>query len=159
MHERNLAKELSLLATEVDSLAKALVQAEAERARETELRRRAEAEVQELRLQLQQARRRAKAAERELAGTNARIDSAEHRFDVNERELRARLKQEEEAKKVLRHEVEQIERERRALEVNLSEVLANLRHAAQEADHSRAASRPAADDATLVPSRPVDAGW
>ena len=159
MPERNLAKELSLLATDVDSLAKALVQAEAERAREAELRQRADADVQELRLQLRQARRRANAAERELAGSNARIEAAEHGHEVNERELRARLKETEEAKKVLRHEVEQIERERRALELNLSEVLANLRHAAQEADHSRVASLPDADEATLVTTRPVDTGW
>jgi chromosome segregation ATPase len=154
MNERNLAKELSLLATEVDSLAKALVRKEAERAREAELRKRADAVVQELREQLRQASRRANAAERELAGTNARIESAEHSHEVNERELRARLEQTEEAKKVLRHEVEQVERERRALELNLSQVLANLRHAAQETDRSRAA-----DEATLVQSHPADNGW
>jgi multidrug efflux pump subunit AcrA (membrane-fusion protein) len=159
MAERNLAKELALLATEVDSLAKALVQKEAERAREAELRERAEADAQDLREQLRQARRRANAAERELAGSNARIESAEHSHEVNERELRARLKQAEETKKVLRHEVEQIERERRALELNLREVLANLRHAGQEADHSRVASRPTADEATLVPPHPADNGW
>src|SRR5438067_11223381 len=103
MDERNLGKELALLATEVDSLAKALVQAEAERARELERRERADASVEELRQQLRHARRRASAAERELAGMNSKMDSAEHRAEVNERELRARLKQAEEAKKVLRH--------------------------------------------------------
>jgi chromosome segregation ATPase len=154
MQVPSLAKELSLLATQVDSLEKALVQKEAERAREAELRRRADADGQELRQQLQQARRRANAAERELAGSNARIESAEHSYEVNERELRARLKQSEEAKKVLRHEVEQVERERRALELNLRQVLDNLRHAAQETDRSRPA-----DEATLVQSRPADNGW
>ena len=159
MNERNLAKELSLLATEVDSLAKALVRKEAERAREAELRKRADADAQELRQQLRQARRRANAAERELAGSNARIESAEHSHEVNERELRVRLRQAEDAKKVLRHEVEQAERERRALELNLREVLANLRHAAQEADHTRVGTRPAADEATLVSTQPPDNGW
>ena len=159
MSERNLAKELALLATEVDSLEKALVLAEAERAREAERRKRADANVRELRQQLRHARDRAKAAERELAGVNARMDAAEHSAEVNERELRARLKQADEAKKVLRHEVEQIERERRALELNLREVLANLLQAGQEADHSRAGSPAVVDEATLVTRRPADNGW
>ena len=159
MNERNLAKELSLLATEVDSLAKALVQKEAERAREAKLRGRADADAQELRQQLRQARRRANAAERELARSTTRIESAEHSHEVNERELRMRLSESEDAKKVLRHEVEQAERERRALELNLREVLANLRHAGQEADETRITARPAADESTLVPSQPADNGW
>lgn len=159
MNQRNLGKELALVATEVDSLGKALVLAEAERAREAERRKRADANVQELRQQLRHARERAKAAERELAGVNARMDATEHSAEVNERELRARLRQADEAKKVLRHEVEQIERERRALELNLREVLANLRRAGQEADHSRVRSPAAADEATMVTPRPADNGW
>ena len=82
MHEPDLAQRLSLLATEVDSLAKALVQAQAERAREAERKKRADAEAEQ-----------------------------------------------------------------------------HLRHAAQEAQHSRGASPSVVDEATLVPSREPDNGW
>jgi chromosome segregation ATPase len=143
-----IAKEIALLATEVDSLEKALVQAQAERARELKRRERAEADAQQLRLQLRHARERANAAERELANATAKIEAA-----------RDSAKQSDEAKKVLRHEVEQIERERRALELNLREVLANLRQAGQRAEGSQAAPRTAPDEATLVQSRPSDNGW
>lgn len=159
MHEPDLARKLSLLATEVDSLAKALVQAQAERAREAERKKRADAEAEQLRQDLRHARRRAKAAERELARLSGSIEATAHRAKTSQRELQARLEDAEQAKKVLHHEVEQIERERRALELNLREVLENLRHAAQEAQHSRGASRSVVDEATLVPSREPDNGW
>lgn len=159
MHEPDLARKLSLLATDVDSLAKALVQAQAERAREQVHRKRADARAEELSQQLRQARRRAKAAERELATLSASTDATEHRAQTTERELRERLEQEEQAKTVLRHEVERIERERRALALNLREVLGNLRSAAQEAQQARVADRGAADDVTLMPSRTLDTGW
>jgi hypothetical protein len=61
----------------------------------------------------------------------------------------------EQTKKVLRHELEQTERERKALELNYQEVLQNLRHAAREARTS-VDVRPVADDVTLVPG---DNGW
>ena len=67
MPERSLAKELALLATEVDSLAKTLSLAQAEQARDAERCTRADAKAEELRQQLGHARRRAKIAERELA--------------------------------------------------------------------------------------------
>ena len=143
-----VAKEIALLATQVDSLEKALVQAQAERARELKRRERAEADAQELREQLRHARQRANAAERELANASAKIEVAEDH-----------AKQSDDAKRVLRHEVEQIERERRALELNLREVLGNLRQAGQRAEHSPAASRTAPDEVTLVQSRPTDNGW
>ena len=159
MHEPDLARRLSLLATEVDSLAKALVQAQAERAREAERKKRAAAEAEQLRQELRHARRRAKAAERELARLSGSIEDTAHRAKTSQRELQAQLEDAEQAKKVLHDEVEQIERERRALELNLREVLGNLRHAAQEAQHSRSMSRSVADEATLVPSREPDNGW
>ena len=159
MHEPDLARRLSLLATEVDSLAKALVQAQTERAREAERKKRADAEAEQLRQELRHARRRAKAAERELARLSGSIEATAHRAKTSQRELQARLEDAEQAKKVLHDEVEQIERERRALELNLREVLGNLRHAAQEAQHSRSMSRSVADEATLVPSREPDNGW
>jgi chromosome segregation ATPase len=151
MTKRDIPKELTLLATEVDSLGKALALANAERAREGELRRRAEADAQELRQRLRHANRRAKAAERELADISATTESAAHTAESRERDLLEQLDQAEQAKRVLRHEVEQTERERRSLELNLREVLGNLRHAAQEAHASR--------DATLVPPVPSDNGW
>ena len=153
--EENIAQKLSLLATQVDSLAKARVLAEAERDREASRRTRVEAEAEELRAELRQARRRAKAAERALAKLAANSEATVHTAEINERELRARLDDAEQAKKVLRHEVEQTERERRALEVHLREVLRNLRHAARDAQHTR----PAVDEVTLVPSRAPDNGW
>lgn len=159
MTERNLAAELSLLATEVDSLAKALAQARAELARETKRRQQAEKHAEELRQQLQHARRRAKTAERELVQATASIEATAHSTEVHERELRVRLEQAQRANAVLEHEVERTESERRALELNLQEVLGNLRHAAQEARESRATSRATGEEATLVPGRRSDDSW
>src|ERR671930_2651889 len=79
--ERNLAAELSLLATDVDSLAKALAQAQAELAHEREHRRQEQLQAEELRQQLRQARRRAKAAEQEVVKVGADADAAAHRAE------------------------------------------------------------------------------
>ncbi len=158
MNEQSLAKELSLLATEVDSLEKSLVQAKAEWANEAELGKRADVDAQELRQQLRHARQRAKAAEHELAHLSARVEAIEHAAQAREGELREQLDQAEQAKRILRHEVEQTERERRALELNYREVLANLRRAAQEA-RAPDSARPAAEEAALVPPGPDDNGW
>ena len=155
MDERNLAAELSLLATEVDSLAKTIVQAKAERAREADSRAKAETHAEELRQQLRHARRRATTAERELAKLTAAAQADAHAAQVRERELQARLDQAQQANALLRHEVEEIEGERRALEQNLRDVLGNLRHAAQKAAQSRVALR---DEATHV-AGPADNGW
>ncbi len=157
MNERSLAKELSLLATEVDSVEKSLVQAKAERANEAELGKRAEVDAQELRQQLRHARQRAKTAEHELAHLSARVEAIEHAARARESELREQLDQAEQAKRILRHEVEQTERERRALELNYREVLGNLRSAAQEA-RAPAVAQPA-EEAALVPPGPRDNGW
>jgi hypothetical protein len=75
-----------------------------------------------------------------------------------ERELQARLEDAIQANQQLWQEVERKERERRAPEVNLRDVLGNLRHAAQEAGNSRVVAR-APEEATLVPPRPSDDGW
>jgi chromosome segregation ATPase len=156
MTQQNLAAELSLLATEADSVEKALVQARAELARERDRRTRAEAQSQELREQLALARRRAETAERELGKISSSIEAEAHKNRVRQRELQARLDQAQEVNEVLKHDLEQTESERRALETNLHEVLGNLRHAAQKAGPRLGT---VAEDATLVPSHTPDNGW
>jgi chromosome segregation ATPase len=158
MTQQNLAAELSLLATEADSVEKALVQARAELAREREHRKRAEAQSQDLREQLALARKRAEMAERELGKISSSIEAERHKARVRQREVQARLEQAQEVNEVLKHDLEQTENERRALETNLHEVLGNLRHAAQKAG-PRLGTAPTAEDATLVPSQAPDNGW
>jgi chromosome segregation ATPase len=157
MTERNLAGELALLATEVDSLAKALVQAQAELAREADRRNRADTKAEQLRNELGHARRRAQAAERELGTLTAGIQASAHTAQVHQRELEARLQQTQQANEQLRQEVQRKERQRHTLEVNLREVMENLRNAAQEAQSSNVVAE--VEEATLVPSRPDQIGW
>ncbi|HZO09517.1 MAG TPA: hypothetical protein VFC77_09065 [Myxococcota bacterium] len=159
MSEQTIARDLTLLATEVDSLEKRLVQAQAEQAHASERRKRADAQAEKLRQELRQARRRAKAAERELAKLSAGVGATEHRARSTERELREQLEQEQQRNEVLAHEVERVEAERRTLQRNLREVLGNLRHAAQEARGSRAHPPETLDEATLVSVRRPDVGW
>jgi chromosome segregation ATPase len=159
MSERSKAQELALLATEVDSLEKALVLAQTEQVHESERRKRADVQAEKLRQELRHARRRAKAAERELASLSAGVGATEHRAQSTERELREQLEQEQQRNEVLQHEVERVEAERRTLQRNLREVLGNLRHAAQEARGSRARSAETLDEATLVSVRRPDVGW
>jgi chromosome segregation ATPase len=150
--ERNLAGELALLATEVDSLAKELARAKAELARERDCRQRADSRADELREQLGHAQRRARTAERELGRRNASITATAHTNEVTQRELQARLDVAMHESEQLRQDVERKERQRRALEANLREVMGNLRHAAQEARASSTATPAAApEEATLVP--------
>ena len=158
MTQQNLAAELSLLATEADSVEKARVQARAELDRDRERRKKVEAQSQELREQLTLARKRAETAERELGKISSSVEAESHKARVRYRELQARLEQAQQVNEVLKHELEQTETERRALETNLQEVLGNLRHAAQKAG-PRLGTAPTAEDATLVPSRPPDTGW
>src|SRR5262249_4422976 len=66
--------------------------------------------------------------------------------------------QAQQANEVLRHEVEQTESERKAMEANLREVLGNLRHAAKQTGRSRPSSLPG-EEATLIPSSRPDNGW
>jgi chromosome segregation protein len=157
--ERNLAGELALLATEVDSLAKELARAKAELARERDCRNRADSKAEELREELGHARRRARVAERELGRLNASAAAAAHAAETHQRELQARLDVSLHENGQLQQDVERKERQRRALEANLREVMENLRNAAQEARGS-SASIPAAapEEATLVPPRRGD-GW
>jgi chromosome segregation ATPase len=133
MTERNLAGELALLATEVDSLAKALAHAQAELARESARRVRAEADAEDLREQLAQTRQRAKAAEREVGKLAAGMEAGAHDFGARERELEKRLEQAHAGNERLRQELERNEAQRRALEASLHDVMKNLRNAAQEA--------------------------
>jgi chromosome segregation ATPase len=150
--ERNLAGELALLATEVDSLAKELARAKAELARERDCRQRADSRADELREQLGHAQRRARTAERELGRLNASITATAHANEVTQRELQARLDVAMHESEQLQQDVERKERQRRALEANLREVMGNLRHAAQEARASSTATPAAApEEATLVP--------
>ena len=159
MSEQTIARDLTLLATEVDSLEKRLVQAQTEQAHASERRKRADAQAEKRRQELRQARRRAKAAERELARLSAGVGATEHRARSTERELREQLEQEQQRNEVLAHEVERVEAERRTLQRNLREVLGNLRHAAQEARGSRARPPETLDEATLVSVRRPDVGW
>jgi chromosome segregation ATPase len=159
MSEQTIARDLTLLATEVDSLEKRLVQAQTEQAHASERRKRADAQAEKLRQELRQARRRAKAAERELARLSAGVGATEHRARSTERELREQLEQEQQRNEVLAHEVERVEAERRTLQRNLREVLGNLRHAAQEARGSRTRPPETLDEATLVSVRRPDVGW
>jgi chromosome segregation ATPase len=158
MAQRNLAGELLLLATEADSVEKALVQSRAELAHERERRQRAETQAQKLQEELALARKRAEAAERELGKVSSSVEAETHKTRVRQRELQTRLEQAQEVNEVLKHDLEQTENERRALESNLHEVLGNLRHAAQKAG-PRLGTAPTAEDATLVPSQIPDNGW
>jgi chromosome segregation ATPase len=162
MNERSLAGQLALLATEVDSLEKRLVQAQAERARETERRNRSAAEAEQLREQLRHARRRAHTAERELAKLSAGVEAATHTAQVREHELQTRLDDALQTGEQLRQQLERNERQRHALEVNLRQVMENLRNAAQEAQGSGATPAPLGgwpEEETLVPVRRGDSGW
>ncbi|MGB2952860.1 MAG: hypothetical protein WBB74_05650 [Gaiellaceae bacterium] len=150
MNERNLARELALIATEVDSLAKALVQTKAELAHEAERHRRAQGEANELRQQLRYTRRRAQKAEHEFAKLASSVEAGAHRVDARERELQARLEQTVAANDQLRHEVERKERQRRALEVNLHELMENLRSAAQEVGRTNPAPPSPDEEVTLI---------
>jgi chromosome segregation ATPase len=132
MNERNLAKELAALALEVDSLAKALTLAKAELGGQTAQRVHVERQAADLREQLAHARQRAKAAEREVGKLSAIAKARAHAAEVREHELQTRLREALEASELRRQEVEYKERQRRMLEVNLREVMDNLRNAAQE---------------------------
>src|SRR5262245_22015313 len=133
MNERNLANELAFLATQVDSVTKTLAQREAELSDERSRRQRAEGEVASLREQLTTARQRAKTAEREIGKLSSYGEHERHGAEARERDLRERLAQAEKARDDLRGRLEQKERERQALEVNIRELMANLRHAAVKA--------------------------
>jgi phage shock protein A len=159
MTERNLAKELGLLATEVDSLAKSVAQAKAEAGREADRRKKADATAEQLREELRQAKRRARVSERELGRLSSGIEASTHAAVIQQHELELRLKDLQQANEQLRQEVDMKERQCRTLEANLREVLENLRNAAREAEVSKVVARPVPDEATLVePGRDIG-GW
>jgi chromosome segregation ATPase len=150
--ERNLAGELALLATDVDSLAKDLARAKAELARERDCRHRSDSKAGELREQLGHAQRRARTAERELGRLSANITATAHANEVTQRELQARLDVALHENEQLQQDVERKERQRHALAANLREVMGNLRHAAQEArDSTEGTPADVPEEATLVP--------
>lgn len=130
---RNLARELTDLATEVDSLAKALARTQEELARELTKRQHFEQESVDLAAALAQARQRASSAEQELARLVTEDEKKTHVAQVREHELQTRLNEANAMNEALRREVERKERQRQALEVDLSDVMQNLRHAAAEA--------------------------
>ena len=131
--DRNLSRELALLATEVDSLAKTLARAETELERERRGRREAETELHGLREELAICRQRAKKAESELATLAVKSDRERHAAEVLERELRQQLAVSEQSTEELRASLDHKEGECRALEQNLRELMENLRNAAIEA--------------------------
>jgi predicted nucleic acid-binding Zn-ribbon protein len=133
MTRRSLSSELALLATEVDSLQKALARAEAELETERKRRTKAEVERDDLRQQLALMRQRAKAAERELAKLAVQSEREHHDAEMINRELRSRLDEAGMSRAQLEGALERNERERKALEQNIHELMENLRAAAAEA--------------------------
>jgi chromosome segregation ATPase len=156
---RNLARELMGFATEVDSLMKALARAQEELARELTRRQHFEQEAVDLAAALAHARERATVAERDLARLAGELEKDAQTAQVREHELRTRLSEASQTIERLRRELESKERQRLALETDLSDVMQNLRHAAAEAAwpsrmHTEPPNRPADAD-----SEPTRFGW
>ena len=133
MRRRNLSSELTLLATEVDSVQKRLARAEAELQAERERRTKAEVERDDLRQQLALMRQRAKTAERELPKLAVQIEREHHDAEMINRELHSRLEEAGMSREQLEEALERKEREAEALEQNIHELMENLRVAAAEA--------------------------
>lgn len=133
MSRRNLSSELTLLATEVDSLQKRQARAEAELATEREHRTKAEVERDDLRQQLTLMRQRAKTSERELAKLAVQIEREHHEAEMVNRELHSRLEEAGMSREQLEEALERKQREAAALEQNIHELMENLRVAAAEA--------------------------
>ncbi len=149
---RNLPGELMTLATEVDSLTKALVRAQEELARELTRRQNFEQESIDLAAAVTQARERAKVAERDLGRLAAEFETTTETARVREHELQTRLDEANDMIERLKREVASKERKRVQLETDLSDVMQNLRHAAAEAAWP---SRTVADG----DSEPTQVGW
>ena len=130
---RSPARELMVLATEVDSLAKSLARTQEELAAEVARRRRFEQEAVDLAAALGHARQRAATAERELGRAAAELEAASQTAQVRGHELKTRLSEANQTIERLRHELQRSERQRLVLETDLSDVMQNLRHAAAEA--------------------------
>ena len=123
MSRRNLSSELTLLATEVDSLQKRQARAEAELATEREHRTKAEVERDDLRQQLTLMRQRAKTAERELAKLADQIEREHHEAEMVNRELHSRLEEAGMSREQLEEALERKQREAAALEQNIHELM------------------------------------
>jgi predicted nucleic acid-binding Zn-ribbon protein len=133
MNRRNLSSALALLATDVDSLQKGLARAEAELVTERERRTKAEVERDDLRQQLGLMRQRAKTAERELAKLAVQVEREHHDAEMTNRELQSQLQVVGMSREQLEEALERKERECKALEQNIHELMENLRVAAAEA--------------------------
>ena len=136
MRRRNLSSELTLLATEVDSLQKRLARAEAElnaERRADVLDRMSLERADDLRQQLALMRQRAKTAERELAKLAVQIEREHHDAEMINHELHTRLEDAGMSREQLEEALERKEREAAALEQNIHELMENLRVAAAEA--------------------------
>jgi len=161
MDDRNIAGQLALLATEVDSLAKTLVRTQEELTRETDRRTKADTKAEELRTELGHTRRRAQTAERELGRFTASIEATAHTERAQREALEQRLQQALKSNEQLRKDLQRKESERHTMEVNLREVMTNLRSAAREVHGSKVIPPVIRDEEekTLVPTRPQDIGW
>ena len=87
--------------------------------------------------ELGHAKKRAQTAERELGKFTASIEATAHAEQTRRQELEARLQQALQTNEQLRKDVERKERERHTMELNLREVMENLRTAAQEVTAQR----------------------
>jgi chromosome segregation ATPase len=133
MNRRNLSSALALLATDVDSLQKGLARAESELETERERRTKAEVERDDLRQQLGLMRQRAKTAERELAKLAVQVEREHHDAEMTNRELQSQLEVVGMSREQLEEALQRKERECKALEQNIHELMENLRVAAAEA--------------------------
>jgi chromosome segregation ATPase len=155
---RNLARELTGLATEVDSLAKTLLRTQEELARELSRRQDFERKSADLSIAVAQTRQRATVAERDVARLATELETKTQTAQVREHELQTRLNEANQTIERLRRELESKERQRLALETDLSDVMQNLRHAAAEAAWpSQAESQPTIQLADE--SEPTRVGW
>jgi predicted nucleic acid-binding Zn-ribbon protein len=156
---RNLARELMGLATEIDSLAKSLARTQEELAREHSRRQHFEQETVDLSAALAQARQRATVAERDLGRLVSELDTGTQTAQVREHELQTRLNEADQTIERLRREVDGKERQRLALETDLSDVMQNLRHAASEAAWPSLAHSEPQDDLVDSDAEATRVGW
>ena len=154
-----IARQLTALATEIDSVEKRLAMTQEELAREIGRREKFEQKAADLSTALTQARQRASTAERDLARLATELEAQKHTAVVREHELETRLSEANQTIERLRRELVSKERQRVALETDLADVMQNLRHAASEAAWP---SRPQVATPALqldADSEPTNVGW
>lgn len=153
-----IARQLTRLATEIDSVEKRLLRTQEELTRETARRETAEQKAADLSIAVTHARQRAATAERDLARTTTELESQKHGALVREHELETRLSEANQTIERLRRELVSKERQRVALESDLADVMQNLRHAASEAAWP---SRPQLEPTLQLDdeSEPTHVGW